>query len=422
MHPTETKFTRAALIGVLASAALFLSGCGDPGGDDTDTTTPPAGSAPAGSAATEAAAPAGSQAAVQPAQGSSSQSDADQAWENLQREFSEPPSPPASWADTPPTEEEVREFERSRGAAAVKVADAARDFYTRFGDDPRSDAARWHEMQLLDAAVKLGVTNVLERLETAEADRMKDPNVGEEERFGVRMAAAQREAEMLFAKDPEEAREKLTSSLAAIAREFPQRPETYQLLLSLASSADAEKARPLIESILSTNTPEPIRMAASNLLARFEMVGKPLDLKFSAVDGREIDLAAMRGKVVLIDFWATWCGPCIVELPNVKAAYEKLHPQGFEILGISFDQDKDELTQFVASNEMPWPQYFDGKGWENDIGRRFGIQSIPTMWLVDKNGVLRDLNARANLEQKVADLLAEEPGGSAGSASTGGAP
>jgi thiol-disulfide isomerase/thioredoxin len=109
----------------------------------------------------------------------------------------------------------------------------------------------------------------------------------------------------------------------------------------------------------------------------------------------------------LIDFWATWCGPCVGELPHVKEAYEKLHSKGFEIVGISFDQSQDKLEKFVAQEQMEWPQYFDGKGWGNKYGQEFGIHGIPTMWLVDKKGNLRDLEARGALEEKVTKLLAE---------------
>ena len=137
-----------------------------------------------------------------------------------------------------------------------------------------------------------------------------------------------------------------------------------------------------------------------------EVVGKPLDIQFTATDGSKVDLAKMKGKVVLIDFWATWCGPCVAELPNVKEAYAKLHPKGFEIVGISLDSSEDKLKKFIKDKEMPWPQYFDGQGWDNKISTKYGIRSIPAMWLVDKEGNLVDMNARGGLEGKVEKLLA----------------
>jgi thiol-disulfide isomerase/thioredoxin len=143
-------------------------------------------------------------------------------------------------------------------------------------------------------------------------------------------------------------------------------------------------------------------------LVRSEMVKlKPVELHFTATDGSQVDLASMRGKVVLIDFWATWCGPCMGEVPNVVAAYDKLHGKGFEVVGISLDQDQGRLNTVQFAKGMLWPQYFDGKGWGNEIARRFGIHSIPTMWLVDKNGRLADTDGRDGLEDKVEKLLAQ---------------
>jgi thiol-disulfide isomerase/thioredoxin len=133
----------------------------------------------------------------------------------------------------------------------------------------------------------------------------------------------------------------------------------------------------------------------------------PVDLKYTAVDGTHVDLASMRGKVVLVDFWATWCPPCREEVPNVVAAYNKYHAQGFEVLGVSLDQDENALLSFTTSNGMVWPQYFDGKGWSNDLARANGIHSIPAMWLIGKDGKLITKDAREDLDGDVARALAK---------------
>jgi thiol-disulfide isomerase/thioredoxin len=131
-----------------------------------------------------------------------------------------------------------------------------------------------------------------------------------------------------------------------------------------------------------------------------------LEIAFTDTQGNEFDLAKLKGKVVLVDFWATWCGPCVAEMPNVIAAYEKFHDKGFEIVGISLDQDKDSLLKFIEEQKMPWPQYFDGKGWENEIAGRYGIRGIPATFLVGKDGKIAASNLRGGaLEAKLAELL-----------------
>ena len=138
-----------------------------------------------------------------------------------------------------------------------------------------------------------------------------------------------------------------------------------------------------------------------------ETKAKPLELKFTAVDGTEFDLAKWRGKVVLVDFWATWCPPCRREVPTVVNAYRKLHEKGFEIVGISLDESREQLIKFTKDNGMPWPQYFDGQVWDNKVSKHFGIEGIPAMWLVDKQGRVRTTEAGADLEAEVVKLLAE---------------
>jgi thiol-disulfide isomerase/thioredoxin len=190
-------------------------------------------------------------------------------------------------------------------------------------------------------------------------------------------------------------------------KDFPDNAECYQLFLVAAENLEPAKAAALLKEFDNDKVPAKSREMLKGELAKLEMVGKPLDLKFTAVDGREVDVASMKGKVILVDFWATWCGPCVGEIPHVKEAYEKLHSKGFEIVGISFDQDKSKLEGFVKEKGMEWPQYFDGKGWGNQFGSKYGIRGIPTMWLVNKKGELADTNGRADLASKVEKLLAE---------------
>jgi peroxiredoxin len=139
-----------------------------------------------------------------------------------------------------------------------------------------------------------------------------------------------------------------------------------------------------------------------------ERLGTPLDLEFTALDGREINLSRLKGKVVLIDFWATTCLPCVRELPDMKKLYSKFKPQGFEIIGISLDSKKEVLERFIQTNEIPWPQYFDDAGERSPLAKTFGIEGIPVVWLVDRHGVLRDLNTRQQPEKKIESLLKEK--------------
>lgn len=148
--------------------------------------------------------------------------------------------------------------------------------------------------------------------------------------------------------------------------------------------------------------------ASKDIQRKLAVGAKFPDFDEKDLDGKPLSIARFKGKVVLVDFWATWCGPCIAELPNVQAAYAKHHAKGFEILGISLDSDRAKLDKFLADKKMTWPQYFDGKGWQTKLAGTYGVNSIPATYLLDGEGkiIAKDLRGEA-LEAAVAKALAK---------------
>jgi len=127
-------------------------------------------------------------------------------------------------------------------------------------------------------------------------------------------------------------------------------------------------------------------------------VGKPFpDFAEKDLAGQPLSLGAHKGKIVLVDFWATWCNPCVNELPNVLAAYKKYHDRGFEIVGVSLDEDQAKLAAFLKDRGMTWAQFFDGQGWQNKLAVKYGIESIPATFLLDGDGIIiaQDLRGEA---------------------------
>lgn len=149
---------------------------------------------------------------------------------------------------------------------------------------------------------------------------------------------------------------------------------------------------------------------AARAIQKDLVVGKVFpDFQEKDLDGKPLSIAGYKGKVLLVDFWATWCGPCRVELPNVLATYNKHHKEGFDIVGISLDQSLDKLKDFAASNKMPWRQYFDGLGWQNKLAGKYGVNSIPATYLLDGEGKIIGRDLRGDeLEKAVAAALAKK--------------
>ncbi len=125
--------------------------------------------------------------------------------------------------------------------------------------------------------------------------------------------------------------------------------------------------------------------------------------------GKPLSIASHKGKVVLLDFWATWCGPCRGDLPHVIRAYEKYHDQGFDVIGISLDDDQEKLSSFLKQNKIAWQQNFGGKAWDNKLAVKYGIMSIPATFLIDGEGKIIVKGVRGpELEDAVVKALAKK--------------
>ncbi len=133
-----------------------------------------------------------------------------------------------------------------------------------------------------------------------------------------------------------------------------------------------------------------------------------LDLKFPAMNGTEVSLSeyVSSNKLTIVDCWASWCGPCMAEMPNLVQIYKKYHSNGLEIVGISFDKEQDAWMSAVQKQDMQWPQLSELNGWENQMMEKYDVQSIPCTFLISQDGIIQAIGLRGTeLEEKVKSYL-----------------
>lgn len=276
-------------------------------------------------------------------------------------------------------------------------------FASKFESQPEAAEARRYRLQQLQDAATSDPTLKPSFLAASDAV-WKNPQAGPDERANARLLQL-----LLAYNDAVPGGE-----LLALWKEFPGSESVAAILaLQVTETVDADLRNQMLLALRDTPGASERRRAFAIKILSGEVkplatrVGQPLQLQFKAVDGRDVDVQKLHGKVVLINFWATWCGPCMEEMPRIKKLYEENHNRGLEIVGISFDKEKSKLESYVKKEGITWPHYFDGKVWDNEVGKDFGMRNLPTVALVDKAGLLRFVNARNDLADRVKQLLAE---------------
>lgn len=288
--------------------------------------------------------------------------------------------------------------------------EAIKAFIAAYPNDPRTYDAQIRSAGILAAVGKMDDNPRLVEMAMAQLVQLeKDASLPSDKRADVafrRISLYMQGAQS----NPQHLRKSIADTVENFATRFPDDKRSARLLVEAATLWDdtPSRKRDMLERARLLTREEPLKMRISDDLKRIDMLNKPLDLRFQSIQGREVDLKQYRGMAVVIVFWSAESPQSLIWLRNFRSVAAKMSNSRFAVLTLSLDEQAAGVQSVLRELKVDWPTYFDGKGWENAIARPWGINALPTVWMVDKKGLLRSINASASYESWIRKLILEQ--------------